>query len=125
MSSASNAIGTGTMLGLHGAMAPDEATFQDSTLSEATVDESRNMFKVDMDGSTSYFAIALFILLCLVMMGAITVCCGCSPSKMARRRQEEEWKDEIRGMMEKRNLGEAELGLEAEGWSEIHSGLGN
>ena len=43
---------------------------------------------------------------------------------MARRRQEEECKDEIRGMMEKRNLGEAELGLEAERWSEVHSGLG-
>ena len=57
MSSASSAIGTGTMLGIHGAMAPEEATFQDSDLSEATVDESRNMFKVNMDGSTSYFTI--------------------------------------------------------------------
>ena len=123
ISSASSAIGTGTVLGLHGAMAPDEATFQGSDLSEATVDESRNMLKVDMDGSTSYFAIALLILLCLVVMGAITVCCGCSPSKMARKRQEEEWKDEIRGMMEKRNMGDAELGLEAEGWSEIHNRL--
>ena len=87
------------------------------------MDESRNMFKVDMDRFTSYFAITLFILLCLVMMGAITVCCGCSPSKMAKRRQEEEWKDEIRGMMEKRNMGDAELGLEAKGWSEIHNRL--
>ena len=84
MSSASSAIGTGTVLGLHGAMAPDEATFQDSTLSEATVDKSRNMLKVDMDGSTSYFAVTLFIL--LVAMGAITVCCECSPSKKARRK---------------------------------------
>ena len=39
ISSASSAIGTGTVLGLHGAMAPDEATFQSSDLSEATVDE--------------------------------------------------------------------------------------
>ena len=52
MSSASSTIGTGTILGLHGAMAPDEATFQSSDLSEATVDESRNMLKVDMDGPT-------------------------------------------------------------------------
>ena len=123
MSSASSAIGTGTVLGLHGAMAPDEATFQSSDLSEATVDESRNMLKVDMDGSTSYFAITLLVLFCLVAMVATTMCCGCSPSKMAKRRQEEEWKDEIRGMMEKRNIGDAELGLEAEGWSEIHNGF--
>ena len=122
MSSASSAIGTGTVLGLHGAMAPDEATFQSSDLSEATVDESRNMLKVDMDGSTSYFAIALLVLLCLVVMVATTICCGCSPSKMAKRRQEEEWKEEIRGMMEKRNMGDAELGLEAEGWTEINKG---
>ena len=121
MSSASSTIGKGTVLGIHGAMAPEKATFQGSYLSKATVDESRNMIKVDMDGSTSYFAITLLDLLCLVVMVAITVCCGCSPSKMAKRRQEEEWKDEIRGMMEKRNMGDAEEGLEAEGWSEIHN----
>ena len=85
------------------------------------MDESRNMLKVDMDGS--YFAIALLVLLCLVVMVTITICCGCSPSKMAKRRQEEEWKDEIRGMMEKRNAGDAEVGLEAEGWSKIQNGF--
>ena len=90
MSSASSAIGTGTVLGIHGAMAPEEARFQDSTLNEAKIDDSRNMFKVDMDGSTGYFAIALFILLCLVAMGAISVCCGSSQSRMAKRRQQEE-----------------------------------
>ena len=41
---------------------------------------------------------------------------------MAKRRQEEEWKDEIRRMMEKRNAGDAEVGLETKGWSEIHKG---
>ena len=110
------------VLGIHGAMAPEEPTFQRSDLREATVDESKNMLKVDMDGSTSYFAIALLALLVLVVMVTITICCGCSPSKMARRRQEEEWRDEIRGMMEKRNVDDAEMGLEAEGWSEIHKG---
>ena len=93
-----------------------------SAIREATMDESKNMLKVDMDGSSSYFAIALLILLVLVVMVTITICCGCSPSKMARRRQEEEWRDEIRGMMEKRNAGDAEVGLEAEGWSEINKG---
>ena len=123
MSSASSTIGTGTVLGIHGAMAPEEARFQDSTLNEAKIDDSRNMFKVDMDGSTGYFAIALFILLCLIAMGAISVCCGCSAYRMAKRRQEEEWKEEIRGMMMKKKLAEAELGLEAEGWNEVN-GLG-
>ena len=124
MSSASSDLGTGTVLGLHSAMTPEEAKFQDSTLNEAKIDDSRNMLKVDMDGSTSYFNIAMFILMCLVVMGAISVCCGCSPSKMAKKRQEEEWKEEIRGMMEKRNQGGAKLGLEAEGWSEVNGGLG-
>ena len=68
-----------------------------------------------MDKSTSYSAIALLVLLGLVIMVTIEICCGCSPSKMAKRRQEEEWRDEIRGMMEKRNAGDAKVGLEAEG----------
>ena len=122
MSSASSTIGTGTVLGLHSAMAPEEASFQGSDLREATVDESRNMLKVNMDGSTSYFAIALLVLLCLVVMVTVPICCSCSPSKMAKRRQEEEWKEEIRDMMEKRNRGDAELGLEAEGWQEVNKG---
>ena len=56
----------------------------------------------------------------LGIMVTIATCCGCSPSKLAKRRQEEEWKEEIRGMMEKRNREDAEMGLEAEGWTEIH-----
>ena len=48
------------------------------------------------------------------------MCCGCSPSKLAKRRQEEEWKEEIREMMEKRNKEDTELGLEAEGWQEVN-----
>ena len=103
-------------------MAPEEASFQGSDLRETTVDESRNMLKVDMDASTSYFAIALLVLLCLVVMVRVPICCGCSPSKLAKRRQEEEWKEEIRDMMEKWNRGDAELGLEAEGWQEVNKG---
>ena len=84
------------------------------------------MLKVDMNSSTSYFAIALLALLGLIVMVSTAVCCGCSPSKMAKRRQEEEWKEEIRGMMIKKNLAEAELGLEAEGWNEVNGpGKGN
>ena len=50
-------------------MAPEEARFKDSTLNEAKIDDSRNMFKVDMEGSTGYFTIAMFILMCLVVLG--------------------------------------------------------
>ena len=71
MSSASSAIGTGTVLGLQGAIAPESPTFQRSNLREATVDESKNMLKVDMDGSISYFAIALLALLVLVIIVTI------------------------------------------------------
>ena len=42
---------------------------------------------------------------------------------MAERRQEEEQKVEIRGIMEKRNAVDVEVGLEAEGWSKIHNGF--
>ena len=120
MSSASSAMGTGTVLGLQGAMAPEEASFQGSDLRDATVDESRNMMKINMDGSTSYFAIALLILLCLLVVMTVPMCCGCSPSRLAKKRQEERWKEEIREMMEKRNKEDAELGLEAEGWQEVN-----
>ena len=38
MSSASSAIDTGTVLGVHSTMAPEEPTFQKSDLREAKVD---------------------------------------------------------------------------------------
>ena len=69
MSSASSAIGTGMVLGMHSAMSPDEPTFQRSDLREAKVDESRNMLKVNMDASSSYFTIVVFALLSLLLMG--------------------------------------------------------
>ena len=75
-----------------------------------------------MDGSTTYFATALLILLCLLVVMTVPMCCGCSPSRLAKRRQEEQWKEEIREMMEKRNKEDAELGLEAEGWQEVNKG---
>ena len=43
---------------------------------------------------------------------------------MARREREEKWKDEIRVMMEKRNRADTELGLEAEGWTEVNKKTG-
>ena len=90
MSSASSAIGTGMVLGMHSAMSPSDPTFQRSDLWDANVDESRNMLKVNMDGSSSCFAITLFALMILVIMVIIATCCGCLPSKLAKRRQEEE-----------------------------------
>ena len=124
MSSTSSTVGTGTVLGLHSAMSPEEAKIQDSTLNYPRIDDSRSMVKFDMDGSTGYFTISMFALVFLIMRGAISMCCGCSPSRMARRKQEEEWKSEIKEMMEKRNQSEVETGLEAEGWTEVNGGPG-
>ena len=83
MSSASSAIGTGTVLGIHGAMAPEEASIQGSDLRDAIVDESRNLMKINMDGSMSYFMISLVILICLLVVMTVPMCCcGCSPHKL-------------------------------------------
>ena len=90
MPSASSAERTGTVLGLHSAMSPEEAKIQDSTLNYPRIDDSRAMVKFDMDGSTGYFAIAMFALVLLVMMTGISLCFGCSLSRMAKRKQEEE-----------------------------------
>ena len=51
MSSASSAVGTGTVLGLHMAMLPEEARIQDSTLYNPTIDESKALFKMDFAGA--------------------------------------------------------------------------
>ena len=120
LSSASNAVGTGTILGLHAAMSPEEAKIQDSNLYNPQIDDSRAIMKFDFDGSNGYFAIAMFALVLLVMMTGISLCCGCSPSRMARRKQED-WRRE---MMERNNQLEVEAGLEAEGWTEVNGGAG-
>ena len=89
MSSASSAVGTGTVLGLHSEMSPEEAKIQDSTLNYPQIDDSRAMVMFDFNGSNGFFAITMFALVLLVMMAGISLCCGCSPSRMARRKQEE------------------------------------
>ena len=43
---------------------------------------------------------------------------------MARRKQEEEWKSEIREMLERNNQLQVETGLEVEGWTEVNGGAG-
>ena len=120
MSSASSAIGTGTVLGIHGAMAPEAPSIQGSDLRDATVDESKNLMKIDMDGGTSFFMIALMILICLLVVIAVPMCCcGCSPHKLRQKRREEKWKKEVRQLMEQWNREDAELGMEVEGWQEV------
>ena len=84
MSLASSAIGTGTVLGMHSAMAPEEPTFQSSDLTGAKVDESRNMLKVNMDGLSSYFAITLMALMVLVILVIIATCCDTRPQNWPR-----------------------------------------
>ena len=125
MSSASSAIGTGTVLGVHSALAPETPSIQGSDLRQATVDESKNLMKIDMSGASSFFMIALVITICLLLFITLPMCCcGCSPHKLRKKREEEKWKKEVRELMEQRNREDAELGLEAEDWQEVKKGTG-
>ena len=123
MSSASSAIGTGTVLGMHSALAPAAPAIQ-GDLRQANVDESKNLMKIDMSGASSFFFIALVITICLLLFITLPCCCGCTPHKIKRKREEEKWKKEVRELMEQRNREDAELGLEAEDWQEVKKGTG-
>ena len=104
MSSASSAIGTGTVLGIHGAMAPDAPSIEGSDIRDAKVDDSNNLMKFDFDGGSSFFMIVLILLIFLVVIVVMPMyCCGCSPYKLCKKRKEEKWKREIRQMLEQRN----------------------
>ena len=100
-------------------MAPEAPSIQGSDLREATVDESKNLMKIDMSGGTSFFMIALVILICLLVVITVPCCCGCSPHTLRQKRKEEKWKKEVRELMEQRNREDAELGLETEDWQEV------
>ena len=121
MSSTSSAVGTGTVLGLHSALSPSEPAFKGSDMREAHVDESKNLVKVNMDSTTSYFTIVVCAILFLLLVGTIAICCGWSPSKLAKREREERWKEEMRTMMLQQNKmkGDVEFGHEVEGWTDI------
>ena len=104
MSSASSAIGTGTVLGIHGAMAPAAPSIQGSDIRDAKVDESKNLMKFDLDGGWSFFMIVLMILIFLVVIVVMPMyCCGCSPYKLCKKRKEDKWKREVLQMLEQRN----------------------
>ena len=104
MSSASSAIGTGTVLGIHGAMAPAAPSIQGSDIRDAKVDDSKNLMKFDLDGGSSFFMIVLMILIFLVVIVVMPVyCCGCSPYKRRQKRNEKKWKLELVQMIEQRN----------------------
>ena len=104
MSSASSAIGTGTVLGIHGAMAPVAPSIQGSDKRDVKVDDSKNLMKFDFDGGSSFFIIVLMILIFLVVIVVMPMyCCGCSPYKLCKKRKEEKWEREIRQMLEQRN----------------------
>ena len=109
MSSASSAIGTGTVLGISSAMAPAAPSIQGSDIRDAKVDDSKNLMKFDLDGGSSFFMIVLMILIFLVVIVVMPMyCCGCSPYKLRQKRKEEKWKWEFRQMMEQRNRLDAE-----------------
>ena len=104
MSSASSAIGTGTVLGIHRAMAPAAPSIQGSDIRDAKVDDSKNLMKFDLDGGSSFFMIVLMILIFLVVIVVMPVyCCGCSPYKRRQKRNEKKWKLELVQMIEQRN----------------------
>ena len=104
MSSASSAIGTGTVLGIHRAMAPAAPSIQGSDIKNAEVDDSKNLMKFDFYGGTSFFMIMLMILIFLVVIVVMPVyCCGCSPYKRRQKRNEKKWKLELVQMIEQRN----------------------
>ena len=75
MSSASSAVGTGTVLEIHSATAPEEARIQDSNLYNPQIDDSSAIIKFNMDGANGYFAIAMFFLVFLMVLTAISLCC--------------------------------------------------
>ena len=104
MSSASSAIGTGTVLGMHAAMAPDAPSIQGSEIIDAKVDDSNNLMKFDFDAGSSYFIIVLVILIVLVLVIVIPMyCCGCTPYKLCKKRKEDKFKREILEMIKQRN----------------------
>jgi len=104
MSSASSAIGTGTVLGISSAMAPAAPSIQGSDIKSAEVDDSKNLMKFDFYGGTSFFMIMLMILIFLVVIVVMPVyCCGCSPYKRRQKRNEKKWKLELVQMIEQRN----------------------
>ena len=104
MSSASSAIGTGTVLGIHSAMAPAAPSIQGSDIRDAKVDDSKNLMKFDLDGGSSFFMIVLILLIFLVVIVVMPMyCCGCSPYKLCKKRKEDKFKREILEMIKQRN----------------------
>ena len=104
MSSSSSAIGTGTVLGMHAAMAPDAPSIQGSDIRDAKVDDSKNLMKFDFDAGSSFFIIVLMILIFLVLIIVMPMyCCGCSPYKLCKKRKEDKFKREILEMIKQRN----------------------
>merc|ERR1712089_61277 len=98
------AIGTETVLGIHGAMAPDAPSIQGSDIRDAKVDDSKNLMKFDFDGGSSFFIIVLMILIFLVVIIVMPMnCCGCSPYKLRKKRKEDKFKWKILEMIQQRN----------------------
>ena len=125
MSSASSAVGTGTVLGLHTAMPPEEARIQDSTLYNPTIEENKSLLKMDFARGQGYFAIAFFALLVKIIDLALSCWCDCTPAKLTRKMEERAWQMEIKELMQRHNQQEVEEGLEVEGWIEVEPKSGS
>ena len=77
------------------------------------------MLKMDFSAGEGYLAIAIFALLVIVILLGLAYCCGCTPAKLIKKKEEREWKMEIKELMQRHNQLEVEEGLEAEGWVEV------
>merc|ERR1712002_1172251 len=95
---------TGTVLGMHAAMAPDAPSIQGSEIRDAKVDDSKNLMKFDFDAGSSFFIIVLMILIFVVLIIVLPMyCCGCTPYKLCKKRKEDKFKREILEMIKQRN----------------------
>ena len=84
------------------------------------------MLKMDFSAGEGYLAIAIFALLVIVILLGLAYCCGCTPAKLIKKKEEREWKMEIKELMQRHNQMEMEEGLEAEGWVDVgNKGLNN
>ena len=88
-----------------------------------SIDESKAPLKFDFRAGQGYFAIALFALIAMIFCVCMSCWCGCSPAKLARKREERVWKTKLKELKRKQELQDTrdqrdiEDGLEAEGWT--------
>lgn len=88
---------TGTVLGLHAAMFPEEANIAKSQLYNPTIDKSKSLATIDFgDGGMEYFAITVSTLIVTILGLCICNICGCNQRRTMAMRERQAWKEEIK-----------------------------